>query len=258
MGKTDKQPQQQTVLVTGASRGIGRATAIALARSGYKVIGTYTSSKKLAKQLSTKYKNIEMRKADFSDRSQVKALVAKLASQELQAIVNNAGIIEFEDWQQFDIDSWDKTFKVNLEAPLLLAHGLQHNLCKGGSIVNIASTDGNVGSYTSIPYSASKAALINLSQSLACVFAEKSVRVNSISPGWVGSGMDSPITKEMKWFNPLSRTAKYEEVASVVKFLISDAAGYINGTNITVDGGDSAVGYTLKKEAEAIAVNNKQ
>ncbi len=148
------------------------------------------------------------------------------------------------------METWDKTFEVNVNAPLLIAHTLRNNISGGGVIINISSTDGLNGAVASIAYSASKAALINLTKSLTNVFSSKKVRVNSISPGWIGDGMGSPAIKFAKWFNPLERTANYEEIAEVVSFLLSDKSSFINGSNMIVDGGSQAVDFVLKKEAE--------
>jgi NAD(P)-dependent dehydrogenase (short-subunit alcohol dehydrogenase family) len=84
--------------------------------------------------------------------------------------------------------------------------------------------------------------------SLANVFGTKKVRVVSLSPGWIGDGMGSPVIEDARWFNPLSRTADYEEIANAVSLLLSDKASFINGTNFIVDGGSMAVDYCIKKE----------
>lgn len=92
--------------------------------------------------------------------------------------------------------------------------------------------------------------MTNLTKSLINIFAEKSVRVNPITPGWVGDGIETPAIKEAKWLNPFNRTASYDEVAKVIRFLISDDASFINGESLVVDGGSSSVDYVLKKESE--------
>ena len=148
------------------------------------------------------------------------------------------------------METFDKIMEVNLNAPMMLSHVLRDSIDKGGSIINISSTDGLIGSLSSIAYSASKAALINISKSLTNVYAQKKIRVNTIAPGWVGDGMDSPAIEDAKWINPLGRTGRYEEIANVVYFLISDQANFINGETLVVDGGSSAVDYVLKKEEE--------
>jgi NAD(P)-dependent dehydrogenase (short-subunit alcohol dehydrogenase family) len=240
------------ILITGIAKGIGKAICERLVQEGHTVYGTYNSSKTEALALQKKLKQVKLYQVDFADRTQTKQFLAELKGISFAAIVNNAGMIAFENWDEFSMELWDKTMEVNLNTPVLISHSLRDNLEIGGSIVNIASTDGMVGSFASIAYSASKAALLNLTQSLTCVFADKQVRVNAVTPGWVGNGMNSPVIAEAKWLNPLGRTAAYEEVANVVNFLISSEASFINGQNIVVDGGSSAVEYTLKKESELV------
>ncbi len=237
------------VLVTGVSKNIGKAICERLVSDGYFVIGTYNTGKQEAEELQVKLKNVELYQVDLSVRTQVLELVEKIKSHQFYAIVNNAGVIHFELFHDLKLENWDHTFAVNLDAPLIIAHSLRNNMETGGSIINIASTDGMNGCYASIAYSASKAALINLGKSLGNVFGPKNIRVNTISPGWVGSGMDSPAIKEAEGNTPLGRTAKPEEIAKLVSYLISDESSFINGENIVIDGGYSNVDTILKKEA---------
>ncbi|MCK9368391.1 SDR family oxidoreductase [Candidatus Dojkabacteria bacterium] len=236
------------VLITGISRGIGNATAKILASEGYYIIGTFNTNKDLAQKLKDEIKNIDLYQVDLSDRKQTKIFLEKIKSEKLYAIINNAGILNFEQWDEFTMENWDKTLEVNLSAPMLICHTLRNSIDEGGVIVNISSTDGLKGALASIVYSVSKAGLTNLSLSLANVFGPKKVRVISLSPGWIGDGMGSPVIEDAKWFNPLSRTAEYEEIANAVSLLLSDKASFINGTNFIVDGGSMAVDYCLKKE----------
>lgn len=239
-------------LVTGISKGIGRAICEQLVKDGYFIVGTYNTSRKEALQIQKKLKNIELHQVNFADRKQTKKLLKVIKKHKFDAIINNAGIIDFENWDEFSMELWDKTMEVNVNTPMLICHTLRQNIIDGGSIVNITSTDGMIGSFSTIAYSASKAALINLTKSLTCVFADKKVRVNSISPGWVGDGMDTPAIADAKWLNPLGRTADYSEIAQCVSFLISPKSSFVNGENMVVDGGSSAVDYVMKKESEAI------
>ena len=121
---------------------------------------------------------------------------------------------------------------------------------QNGSIVNIASTDGLTGSYSSMSYSASKAALINLTKSLAINYGKYQVRVNSISPGWINTGMSTESSYEATKLAPLGRNGKPQEIADLVSYLISPKASFITGSNIVIDGGYSCVDYIMKKEAD--------
>lgn len=241
----------KNILVTGVSRGIGKSIAKLLIKNGYFVYGIYNTNKDVAEDLVKELENIKVFQCDFSNRNNTDKLIEELAGVDFYGIVNSAGVFLEDDFNNFDIKNWEKTFEVNVHAPLLLVQGLQNQIENKGAIVNIASTDGMIGSLSGLSYSASKAALINLTQSLANVLAPKEIRVNSISPGWIGDGMQtSPeLLKEAAELNPLKRVGEYEEIAEVVVFLLSDKASYVNGTNIVVDGGDSATNYILQKEA---------
>ena len=240
------------ILVTGISKNIGKAICIKLVKEGYFVVGTYNTGKEEAEALKTELKNVEIHQVDLSDSVQLSKLIENLRQHKFYSIVNNAGVIHFELFEDLNFENWEHTFAVNLNAPLRIIHGLRNNIEKDGSIVNIASTDGMNGCYASIAYSASKAGLINLGKSLGNIFGPKGIRVNTISPGWVGSGMDSPAIKEAEGNTPLARTAKPEEVAKLVNYLISEEASFINGENIVIDGGYSNVDPILKKEADAL------
>ncbi|MEK7526220.1 MAG: SDR family oxidoreductase [Patescibacteria group bacterium] len=238
-------------LITGVSKNIGYEIAKKLVSDGYFIHGIYNSDKSGAEKLKDEIKDMELHQVDLSDRKQTLGLVEDLKQYKFDAIVNNAGMIEFSQFDKLTYESWDKILEVNLNAPLILSHGLRNNINSGGTIINIASTDGLIGAFVSMSYSASKAALINLTKSLGNVFGRKGIRVVAIAPGWVGSGMDSPAIKEAMDTNPMGRNATAEEIANVVSFAVSDKASFVNGQTIIVDGGYTNVDPILKKEAEA-------
>ena len=244
----------KNILVTGMSRGIGRATTKMLVDEGYFVYGVYNTNKSEAEKIKKELNNVEIFQCDFSNRDNTLSLVSKLKDIKFYGIVNSAGVFLDIDFDNFDIKAWEDTFEVNVHTPLLLVQGLKNSLEDGGSIVNISSTDGMVGSALGIAYAASKAALINLTQSLANIFASRKIRVNNIAPGWIGDGMQSPkgLLKEAAELNLLKRTGTYEEIVNVVSFLLSEKASYINGTTVIVDGGDTATNYILQKESEIL------
>jgi len=232
------------------SRGIGKAIAEKLVKEGYFVYGICNTRQVEAEELKGKLGKIEIYQADLSDRQQTLNLIEKLKQHKFQALVNNAGIFVLNKFDNFNLDTWDKTFEVNLNAPLLLAMGLKDNIEKDGAIVNIASTDGYNGSFAGMDYSASKAALINLTKSLGNNFGSRGVRVNAIAPGWINTDMDTEVIGDAPDLTPLGRNGKPEEIANFVSFLISDKASFANGATFIVDGGYTNVDPVMKKESE--------
>jgi 3-oxoacyl-[acyl-carrier protein] reductase len=242
----------KTILVTGATRGIGRAITEKLLAEGHKVYGVYKESAEQAKELAEKYGDtITLFQANLADASQVQQLIEQLEDVRLDGIVNNAGIVYLTKWEELNFDEWNETLTVNLTAPLKLVHGLRTNLNDGSSVVNIASVDGYVSAFDTIAYAASKAALINLTKSLAAVLGPRNIRVNAVAPGWVETEMTADtMPDESKELTPLKRNAQPQEVANVVNFLLSDQASFVSGETITIDGGLTVVDYTLYKESK--------
>lgn len=143
----------------------------------------------------------------------------------------------------------------NFYASLILGIGLQNNITEGGSIVIISSIDTYSGAYSSISYSVSKAALLSLMKCLSVNYGLKSIRVNSVSPSFIDTDMNTPdIMNNISKFAPIFRVGKSEEVAGIVYFLATDEASYISGENIVVDGGYKNVDSILKYEAEGVGL----
>jgi 3-oxoacyl-[acyl-carrier protein] reductase len=243
-------PNKKTALVTGISKGIGKAIARQLISDGFMLYGTYNTGELEAKELKDQLKNLEIFQVDFSKRSNTLGLIESLRAIEFDAIVNNAGIFQPENFNDFDFNAWDATFEVNLNAPLLLSLKLKDNLRDGGTILNIASTDGLTGSFNSIAYAASKAALISITKSLANTLGARAIRVVGIAPGWISNtGMNTAVSSEAAQLASLGRNGTPEEIAQLASFLISDKAGFITGTTIIADGGYTCVDFIMKKEA---------
>lgn len=241
----------KTILVTGATRGIGRAITEKMLSEGSTVYGVYKESGKQADELSSKYGDkIQLIQADVGQNEHVAELIEQLKHTQLDGIVNNAGVVHLAKWDELDFDEWEETLAVNLTAPLKLVHGLRSNLKDGSAVVNIASVDGFCAGYDTVAYAASKAGLISVTKSLAAILGGRNIRVNAVAPGWVETEMTADsMPDESKELTPLKRNAKPEEIADVVSFLLPEQSSFISGTTITVDGGLTVVDYTLYKEA---------
>lgn len=253
-------------LVTGVSwdTGIGFAITKQLVEDGYFVYAIYHSDESTSKEIfTTQYvDSVECIQCDLTDRDQIVNLITKLKKTHLDVIVNNAGAFSGgEDIDNYDIAEWDRILAVNVTAPLILSTGLKSALNPSSVIVNIVSTDGQRGSFSSMAYAASKAALINLTDSLAINFGydEKKIRVTAVCPGWVKTfDENDPNSSEMVPFIsrstgsqlcPLGRFANPEEIANVVSFLVSDKASFISGGFVPVHGGYAAVSFDMYAES---------
>jgi NAD(P)-dependent dehydrogenase (short-subunit alcohol dehydrogenase family) len=247
--------RQKTALVTGISRGIGKAICEKLVSKGYFVYGTYNTGKKEAETVKETLKSVDIFQADFRERKQTLAVIHRLSEIQFDAIVNNAGMFEGESFENFDFKIWDDIIAVNLTTPLLFSVKLQKNIKENGCIVNIASTDGFQGSFASLSYSASKAALMNLTKTLANNLGKRKIRVNAIAPGWINTKMATESSFQAAKITPLRRNGKPEEVADLVYYLVSDSASFITGATIIIDGGYTCVDTIMKMEAEEFKKN---
>lgn len=243
----------KTYLITGAAQGIGRAIVERLlAQADAKIIAIDKKQTNFVDDAVRRFgERFSFHLQDVADRAALAALLEQYASGQLHGIVNNAGEVYLEKWDDLRLETWDRTLAVNLTAPLQIVHALRRTLVDGGAVVNIASTDGYRAAYDTIAYAASKAALMNLTQSLAAVLGGGGIRVNAVAPGWVETEMTAgTLPVEAAELTPLGRNTPADEVAQVVCFLLSEQAAFVNAQTITVDGGLSAVDYTLKKESD--------
>jgi len=239
------------ILITGAANGIGLATAQKAREADYKVYGL---DKVKVDDAQSEYKGIEWIHADLRDPRQVEQTIQSLKDVSLFALINNAAEIPISPWEKFSFDAWNQAIEANLTSPLRLCHGLRKNLQRGGSIINISSNGGRHAAYSNIAYNLTKAAQINLTQSLAAVFGPQGVRANAVLPGWVATESAKPyIPDVVAEATPLGRSAQPEEVADAILFLLSDQARFINATQLVVDGGFDAIDYSMYQLEQKMA-----
>ena len=237
-------------VVTGVGTGIGRAIAERLLDDDWEILGVYNTSAGEAQQLADESSSVELLKADLSSQAGVERVIDAAGPAGVQGLVNNAGVVEFEEPGSFSADQWRKTFEVNLFAPVALAFALGARMESGSGIVNITSTDSLRGSYSSAAYAASKAALANATQSLANILGPKGVRVNAVSPGWILTPMAELAAEHAEALTPLGRLGSTTEVAACVSWLLSEEAAFVHGSTLTADGGLINVDYVLLKESQ--------
>jgi NAD(P)-dependent dehydrogenase (short-subunit alcohol dehydrogenase family) len=246
----------KTALVTGASRGIGRAIAIAYAEAGADLALSAHSADNLADTVAAVEalgRKAFVVPADVTDVDAVRRMVdeAIAALGHLDAVVNNAGgtsfMVPFTDLR---FEGWTKVMRLNAES---VVHVMQaagpHLLGRGsGSVVNVASVAGMTGSPLVSPYASSKAAVVSLTRSVAVEWASRGVRVNALCPGWTATDLNrdlwenDEVSKAMTATIPMGRWAQPEEMAGAAVFLASDASAYLTGQAIVVDGGILAGG----------------
>lgn len=240
----------KTIIVTGATSGIGRATALACAQLGANVVLTGRNVSRLEETLSMmsdvcKHLIIP---ADLTDEAQVQGLLEKVPA--VDGVACCAGVAEMKPFAFVTEEDVERVFKINCFAPVMLVNKLlkAKKLNKGGSVVFVSSVDGpKVVHAGNSVYSGSKSALVGLARNMAIDLAGKKIRVNCVLPGTTdtpmihtGSATDESLAETAKSL-PMKRFAQPEEIANAIIFLLSDAASYITGTEITVDGGSSII-----------------
>lgn len=247
-------------LVTGASRGIGRATAELLLEQGVDVHATYRTrvdEAEALQELAARHgRTVTLHKYDASSRDDHDRLATALAGVRFTALVFNAGMIEFEHFANFEESIWDRTLETNLNAVLRMTVRLQSHIVASGSIVIVASTDGYIGSYASMAYAASKAALINLTKSLACNLGARNIRANAVAPGWITTDMTTEGSSASAAVTPLGRDGTPAEVAEVICFLASRKASFVTGATVVVDGGYTSSDQIMLNEASLVSAES--
>lgn len=240
---------RKTVLITGASRGIGRATALLLDDTSLNVVINYKKEEEKAQEVVTILRDRGLNaiavQADISDFGQVEKMFSTIEETfgSVDILVNNAGISSMSQCQDVSLESWRDTFKTNVDGLFHCTKLAIPNMIsnKYGIIVNIASIWGQTGAPMESHYAASKGAVIAYTKSLARELGPSNIRVNAVSPGCIETDMLNGVSKRaIEAFAqevPLRRLGKAEEVGQVIKFLISDQASYITGQVINVNGG---------------------
>lgn len=239
----------RSALVTGSSRGIGRAAALELARQGWPVCVNYLEHEEAAEEvvslLRAEGRMAMAFRADVADRAAVSEMV-QAASETLgpvELLVNNAGISQYGLFQDVDDALWDRVLAVNLTGPRNAARAvLPHMLdVKRGCIVNISSMWGLRGASCETAYAAAKAGLIGLTRSLALELAPSGIRVNCVAPGVIDTDMVQVLGREtlrdLAEQTPLGRLGTPEDVAHAVAFFASERASFLTGQVLTADGG---------------------
>ena len=236
--------KNKKILVTGATGGIGKALVQKFVSLEGNVLATGTKTEKLD-ALKKEFPSINVLKFDISDHSKIEEFIENVSSQlvGLDILVNNAGINMDNLSLRMKDDEWKKVIDLNLGSTFFLCkYGIKKMLKnKYGRIVNITSVVGHTGNLGQSNYAASKAAVIGMSKSLAIEYAKKNITINCVSPGFIQSKMTDGIVESIKAVLtsriPMARLGKGEDVANTVAFLSSDAASYITGQTIHVNGG---------------------
>ena len=240
--------QNQIALITGASRGIGKAIALKLGKDGATVVGTATTdegAKSISNNLNEagiKGKGIVL---NVNDTDQIKNLFTEIRKEfgEVTVLVNNAGITRDDLLVRMKDEKWDEVIGTNLKAIFRLSREVLRAMmmARSGRIINISSIVGSTGNVGQSNYAAAKAGILGLSKSLAREVGSRNITVNCVAPGFVDTDMTRALSEKQQQdllqYVPLKRLGKPDDIASAVAFLASPSAGYITGATLHVNGG---------------------
>ncbi len=241
--------KSKVAIVTGATRGIGRATALAVAREGADVAFTYLKSTDRAESLCKEIQGYKRRslamQVDVRDFQKSKEMVRQVLEKlgRLDILINNAGVTKDKALMMMTEDDWRQVIDTNLNGTFNVTRNCIVTFLKQkqGNIINVSSVSGIAGMARQTNYAASKAGIIGFTKSLAKEVAAHNIRVNAIAPGFIETDMLSELKDEqrgeIKKMVPLGRIGRSEDVTGAVKFLLSENSGFITGQTIVIDGG---------------------
>jgi len=246
-------PGDKVVLVTGGSKGIGRAIALALAEEGADVALAARSPEpleKTAREIEERGRRALAVPTDVTDPEQCRALVERVTGElgGLDVLVNNAGAAPFlSTFESARLEGWEKYFRITFTGAVYCTHAAADALLgrEGASVINVASVAAFIASPGLTYYAAAKAALVSFTRTLALEWAPHGVRVNAIAPGFVETDMNVAARQDPSFHEsirsqiPLGRWGTAEDVAGVARFLASDAAAWMTGSVVVIDGGQS-------------------
>ncbi|MFC6311096.1 3-oxoacyl-ACP reductase FabG [Paraburkholderia dipogonis] len=244
----EKTLDKQIAIVTGASRGIGRAIAMELARQGATVIGTATSESgaaAISEAFNAAGVNGRGAVLNVNDAAAAEALIDGTVKEfgALHVLVNNAGITQDQLAMRMKDDDWDAVVDTNLKSVFRLSRAVLRPMmkAKGGRIINITSVVGSAGNPGQVNYAAAKAGVAGMTRALAREIGSRNITVNCVAPGFIDTDMTKTLPEEqqtaLKTQIPLGRLGSPEDIAHAVAFLASPQAGYITGTTLHVNGG---------------------
>ena len=241
--------QGEVALVTGGSRGIGKATSLLLAKEGAEVIVNYVSNEASAKQTVEEIEKAGGKASciafDVGNIVQTQEAIDKILKEKkrIGILVNNAGITRDGLLLRYDLDQWDQVLNTNLRGAFVASQAVTRAMMKErkGSIIHMSSIVGITGNAGQAAYCAAKAGLIGLTKSMAKELASRNIRVNAVAPGYIETDMTGALNDEQRQAIlseiPLGRVGKPEEIADAVLYLASPQSSYVTGQVIVVDGG---------------------